>query len=192
MSLVSRELPVLKTRRLILRLAERDDASQIVDYFERNREFFRATDPVRPPEFFSPEFWAEQADRALQEFYRDSAVRFFLFGQNGRVLGTANYTQIFRGPFQACYLGYGLDEMEQGKGIMTEALESSIAYMFDEFGLHRIMANYMPHNAKSAAVLKRLGFVVEGQARDYILINGEWRDHVLTSRINDRWNVPRA
>jgi ribosomal-protein-alanine N-acetyltransferase len=49
------------------------------------------------------------------------------------------------------------------------------------------MANYMPHNTRSAAVLKRLGFVIEGQASDYVRINGQWRDHVLTSLVNRAW-----
>jgi hypothetical protein len=52
---------------------------------------------------------------------------------------------------------------------------------------HKIMANYMPSNNRSAAVLRRCGFTVEGLARDYLRINGEWRDHVLTSRINPQW-----
>ncbi|MNR55956.1 ribosomal-protein-S5-alanine N-acetyltransferase [compost metagenome] len=47
------------------------------------------------------------------------------------------------------------------------------------------MAHYMPENERSGALLKRLGFEVEGLARDYLKINGAWRDHVLTARIND-------
>ncbi|MNL86782.1 ribosomal-protein-S5-alanine N-acetyltransferase [compost metagenome] len=47
------------------------------------------------------------------------------------------------------------------------------------------MANYIPENERSGALLKRLGFEVEGLARDYLKINGAWRDHVLTARIND-------
>ncbi|MBC7910537.1 MAG: alanine acetyltransferase, partial [Pyrinomonadaceae bacterium] len=30
------------------------------------------------------------------------------------------------------------------------------------------------------------GFTVEGYARDYLLIDGEWRDHVLTSLTNTK------
>jgi len=52
--------------------------------------------------------------------------------------------------------------------------------------VHRIHANYMPHNRRSGAVLRRLGFVVDGFARDYLQINGRWEDHVLTSLINPR------
>jgi ribosomal-protein-alanine N-acetyltransferase len=34
----------------------------------------------------------------------------------------------------------------------------------------------MPHNRRSGNVLKRAGFVVEGYARDYLMINGKWED----------------
>ena len=40
------------------------------------------------------------------------------------------------------------------------------------------MANYVPTNERSGRVLRRLGFVVEGYARDYLFIGGAWRDHV--------------
>ncbi|MEM6556208.1 MAG: 30S ribosomal protein S5 alanine N-acetyltransferase, partial [Pseudomonadota bacterium] len=30
----------------------------------------------------------------------------------------------------------------------------------------------------------RLGFAKEGVAKDYLEINGVWRDHVLTAKIN--------
>lgn len=29
--------------------------------------------------------------------------------------------------------------------------------------------------------------VVEGYARDYLMINGQWQDHILTSLINRNW-----
>ena len=55
--------------------------------------------------------------------------------------------------------------------------------------MHRIMANYMPHNQRSGNLLKKLGFVVEGYARDYLLINGKWEDHILTSLNNDNYEL---
>ena len=73
---------------------------------------------------------------------------------------------------------------------MTAALQATIEYMFNELNIHRIMANYMPHNNASARVLEKLGFVIEGQARDYLRINGQWRDHILTSLTNHNWREP--
>jgi ribosomal-protein-alanine N-acetyltransferase len=51
------------------------------------------------------------------------------------------------------------------------------------------MAGYVPHNIRSAAVLRRAGFTVEGYARDYILINGRWEDHILTAITNPDWSA---
>jgi ribosomal-protein-alanine N-acetyltransferase len=48
----------------------------------------------------------------------------------------------------------------------------------------------MPHNTRSAAVLKRLGFAVDGYARDYLMIDGRWQDHILTSLLNPDWTQP--
>ena len=59
-----------------------------------------------------------------------------------------------------------------------------ISYAFDELGLNRVMANYMPSNLRSEALLNRLGFVREGVAKKYLKINGVWEDHVLTSLLN--------
>jgi ribosomal-protein-alanine N-acetyltransferase len=46
------------------------------------------------------------------------------------------------------------------------------------------MANYRPQNERSARLLERLGFTREGLAKDYLFIDGAWRDHVLTSLTN--------
>jgi ribosomal-protein-alanine N-acetyltransferase len=51
------------------------------------------------------------------------------------------------------------------------------------------MANYMPANERSGKLLKRLGFTVEGYARDYLFIAGAWQDHVLTSLANRNLNA---
>ncbi len=59
-----------------------------------------------------------------------------------------------------------------------------IRYAFEDLRLHRIMANYVPHNQRSAHLLRRLGFVQEGYAKEYLKIAGRWQDHVLTALTN--------
>ena len=70
---------------------------------------------------------------------------------------------------------------------MQEALSAALNHAFTELALHRVMANYMPRNHRSAAVLERLGFLREGLGQRYLNINGVWEDHVLTSLIADDW-----
>jgi ribosomal-protein-alanine N-acetyltransferase len=47
------------------------------------------------------------------------------------------------------------------------------------------MANYKAENQRSVQLLTRLGFEIEGKARAYLKINGECRDHILASLINE-------
>ena len=67
---------------------------------------------------------------------------------------------------------------------MSEILSAGLDYMFSEMKLHRVMANYAPENKRSDRLLNRLGFEKEGYAKSYLRIDGEWKDHILTSKIN--------
>ncbi len=137
--------------------------------------------------FFTEGFWKERLGSAAEDFHAGRAARFVLQQGNSPaspILGTCNYTNIIRGPFLACHLGYQLARASEGRGFMAEALRATNAFVFDEMRLHRIMANYRPENERSARLLDRLGFVREGLARDYLFIDGAWRDHILTALTN--------
>jgi ribosomal-protein-alanine N-acetyltransferase len=68
---------------------------------------------------------------------------------------------------------------------MTEALSAALRYMFVDQDLRRIAATFVVGNDRSANVLNRCGFKHEGIARDYLYVQGAWRDHVMMSKIND-------
>jgi ribosomal-protein-alanine N-acetyltransferase len=182
-------LPDLLTDRLHLRLPSIDDAPAIVDFFTRNRDRFQPVSPQFPPEFFSEPYWRRSIPIINQEALVDLNVRLFLFDLQHpqRVIGNCNLTQIQRGPTQTAAMGYSLDAAAEGRSLMFEALQALIEFAFDDLHLHRLTASYMPTNARSGRLLRRLGFHVEGYARDFILINGAWADHVMTSLINPRW-----
>lgn len=185
------EPPEITTDRLLLRLPQEDDAPAILRYYEDNREHFAPWWPQWSPDFFTEDLWRLRARQDQDNFQQDRAVRLYLFPHDmpGRIVGAMHFSQITRGAAQYCVLGYGLDREIQGRGLMQEALQAAIQYMFEQRNIHRIMANYIPHNQRSAAVLKRLGFAVEGYARDYLLIDGRWQDHILTSLTNPNWQA---
>jgi [ribosomal protein S5]-alanine N-acetyltransferase len=181
--------PLLSTRRLFVRMAEYADVAAVVQYYQRNRAFLAPFEPLRSEEFFTEFFWQVQLERSVMDFEQDHSLRLFIFERANpkRVIGSINFNQFFRGPLQACAVGYSLAAVNQGQGYMLEALTVGISYVFEELNLHRIVANYMPRNQRSGQLLKKMGFVVEGYARDYILINGRWEDHILTSLTNANW-----
>jgi [ribosomal protein S5]-alanine N-acetyltransferase len=179
----------IETARLSITMPPPARARLLVAYFSENRRHLERWSPPRAPGFYTTEFWQWRLEQNRNEYLEDSSLRLSLFDRDrleGPIIGQLSFTELVRGPFQSCFLGYNLDHRHQGRGLMTEALEAAIRHVFERLGLHRIAANYMPSNARSAALLRRLGFVVEGYARDYLFIDGAWRDHVLTARLNPR------
>jgi L-amino acid N-acyltransferase YncA len=57
--------------------------------------------------------------------------------------------------------------------------------MLKQHALHLVMAHYRPENKRSHHLLQRLGFEQEGRALSYLDIDGCWKDHLLTSLINE-------
>ena len=68
---------------------------------------------------------------------------------------------------------------------MREGLTAVINFAFSsEMYLHRIQANVRPENHRSLRLLEELGFEREGFARDYLFIDGTWRDHAMLALRN--------
>lgn len=103
------------------------------------------------------------------------------------IVGVANLSQIFYGPFQNAYLGYYADVDFAGRGLMTDGLRLVIDHAFDKLKLHRIEANIQPDNIASIHLVKRLGFTQEGFSRRYLKVNGEWRDHQRWALTVENW-----
>jgi len=177
----------LGTERLILRAANSGHAEVMLTYYMNNREHLRRWEPARQAAFYTLAAMAERLTQMAEQTARGQAVNLLIFERDSDALiGNCNFSNIVRGPLMACHLGFGVDAQWQGQGLMQEAVGAAIAYVFEVVGLHRIMANHLPENQRSAQLLARLGFAREGLARAYLHINGAWRDHVMTALINDR------
>ncbi|MCY9843089.1 ribosomal protein S5-alanine N-acetyltransferase [Vibrio caribbeanicus] len=174
--------------KVVVRTAEPTDGKLIADYFNKNREHLRPWEPTRENAFFSENGWTQRLVK-LSELHRIGLGFYLLVFEvnTNKMLGTISFSNIARFPAHTCNLGYSLSCDAQGKGVMTRALKLAIGYMFEHQRIHRIMASYMPRNKRSESVLKRLEFVREGFAEDYLLINGKWEDHILTSLVNKDW-----
>lgn len=184
-----RILIVLKTHittaRLQLRPLELAEAPLLQTYLLNNRAHLAAWEPARDQDFFSLEHCQKRLVACSEQMARGQALYLAVFlRETGEIIGSCNFSNIVRGVFQACHLGYSIAASEQGKNYMFEAVQAGISHIFKEHKLRRIMANYLPENQRSAALLKRLGFVQEGYARVYLKINGVWRDHILSSLVN--------
>ncbi|HTJ44345.1 MAG TPA: GNAT family protein [Kofleriaceae bacterium] len=173
----------IATDRLLLWAGGPEAAGAWWRYHSENWSHLKPWSPPVPPDFLTLGYWERRlvAERAAMDLgraarwaisWRDDATR--------RVIGTVGLSEILRGPAGMAYLGYGLAAHEQKKGVMTEAVRAATAYSFETLRLHQVHANYVPTNEASARVLRRAGFTVYGYVRDYLYIDGAWRDHVMT------------
>lgn len=163
-----------------LRFPKREDEKEIAAFLKRNKEH------LLPWETIPNAPLSDLLTGWLLDMDEGRSVRFFLFDKE-RLIGMINFTQIFRGAFQACYLGYKIDKDYEGKGLMFKSLKKALEHMFEKEKIHRIMSNFLPRNKRSGSLLLRLGFAVEGYAPNYLKINGVWEDHILTALSYERW-----
>lgn len=179
----------LTTERLRLRIPEPKLAAALAQYYIRNTDHFAPYAARRPEGFHAVGAWRERIAITQRACALGQTLHLVLSARAGAqtaILGDIHYTNIVRGAFQATHLGYQLDRDAVGQGLMYEALTATNCHLFEVLGLHRIMANYVPTNERSGRLLRRLGFQVEGYARDYLFLDGCWKDHVLTALVNPK------
>ncbi len=176
-----------ETNRLKLKTLDDTQAALVCDYYTRNRRFLKEWEPVRGEEFYTVEFHQVILKNEIEKIKSSTALRLWLFSKNqaDKVIGMISFSNIVRGAFLSCHLGYSLDEEYINQGYVTEAIKAGIEVIFKEYKLHRIEANIMPRNLRSRKVCEKLGFREEGTAKDYLKINGKWEDHIHMVLLND-------
>lgn len=136
----------------------------------------------------------EKQFQALLEQCRREDFRGFLLCrlEDGAIMGSLAFSQIFHGNFQSAYLGYQIAEPFAGQGYMTEALQLALRFAFRDLGLHRVEANIQPGNDASIALVRRVGFTREGYSRRYLKVAGRWRDHERWALLREDWRPART
>jgi ribosomal-protein-alanine N-acetyltransferase len=183
-------VPELHTERLTLEPLAQRHAAAFLAYHERNRMHLQPWEPARDGAFYTLE--TQQADILVSEAdaERGSCVRFVAFAHGSpEIVASVNLWNIRRGSIHSAIIGYSVDGLSEGRGYATEAAGAVVRYAFDTLNLHRLETSYQPVNERSGRVLRKLGFVVEGYARDYLLLNGAWRDGILVSLTNPNWRA---
>jgi ribosomal-protein-alanine N-acetyltransferase len=188
-SVAQRALPVLTGPQVVVRLGSKNDIADIIDYFQRNAAHLSRFAMPLPAVTYEASHWSARLEEAMNEFQQDRSCRLFMFerGNDSCPIGVINFFGFLRGHFHGCILGYHVDAGHEGRGCMYEGLSIAIEYVFNDLNMHRIMSNHAPQNLRSARLLHRLGFRPEGYAREYLMVHGEWQDHVLNALTNRDW-----
>ena len=175
------KIPTLKTERLVIRPLTRKDVDFLFNHYKQE-----AISRFTLVEFSS----LEEANDFYERWCDPGSptrVRVGLELKQEKVLvGTVcfeNYSKTDK----RIEIGYSLGEKYWGRGLMTEALQCIIQFMFEELGFNRIEATTHIENKRSQNLLLRLGFEREGILRQKYFFRGKFQDEVAFSLLKEEW-----
>ena len=164
--------PDLYTRRLHLRRYRPEDYRAMYDNWASDPEVTRF---VSWGTHASPE-----TTRALMEMwvegYASPTVYRWGIEKDGELIGDISLVR-WREEEESCEIGYCLCRRFWGQGLMTEALNRVIAFLFETVGFHRIMLCHDVQNPASGRVMQKCGLRPEGIFRgERKRKDGTWMD----------------
>ncbi len=163
-----------------LRLPVRADYQQWSSLRRESRGFLEPWEPRWTVDELDPAAWRDRVQRARRDHAAGTGLAFLVFERHGNaLLGGIAIGHVRHGVSQSAQIGYWMGERHAGKGYMREAIGLVADHAFGAMRLHRLEAACIPDNTRSARVLENAGFRREGLLRDYLKINGTWRDHLL-------------
>lgn len=180
-SISSQEYRIAVTgTRVYLRVPAMADFPAWVQLRTTSRTFLTPWEPLWPHDDLARSSFRYRIRRYNRDIRDDVSYPFFIFSRASEtLLGGITISNVRRGVSQTGSVGYWIGQPHARQGYMGDALRALIPHAFTELNLNRIEAACIPSNEPSIRLLQSCGFRQEGLARDYLKINGAWRDHLL-------------
>ncbi|MHA1648003.1 MAG: GNAT family N-acetyltransferase [Promethearchaeota archaeon] len=179
------KLPTITTKRLIIRPLKESD----MIFFERHYSnpliqkytllHFRNQDEIR-------DFYLRGCDLTKSDQFRLLLV----LKEMNQEIGSVVFEHWDK-HHNSSEIGYDLAPEFWGKGLMIEALNSILDFVFSEMMVNRLEATTNPTNHRSIKLLKKIGFTQEGILLQKYYFNGSYHDELLFSLLEEDWNKRR-
>ena len=180
------EMLALDTDNLRLAVLRKSEAARVAEYLQNNRDFHKQFSQTHTDDYFTVSTQKKYLAYDCNSFLEGSLVPLWItLKDDNKIIGRVSFFNFAYGGMMSCACGYHLDKDHTGKGYMTEALKSAMAFVFDEYKMHRIEAFIVPENEPSLNLVKRVGFHYEGKRMSYMHINGRYRDHEAFYMLED-------
>lgn len=180
------EMLALDTDNLRLAVLRKSEAARVTEYLQNNRDFHKQFSQTHTDDYFTVSTQKKYLAYDCNSFLEGSLLPLWItLKDDNKIIGRVSFFNFAYGGMMSCACGYHLDKEHTGKGYMTEALKSAMAFVFDEYKMHRIEAFIVPENEPSLNLVKRVGFHYEGKRNSYMHINGRYRDHEAFYMLED-------
>jgi [ribosomal protein S5]-alanine N-acetyltransferase len=178
--------PVVRGEGVVLRPPRLSDHLEWADLRERSRDYLVPWEPTWADDDLTRPAFRRRLAVYQREMDAGSAWPLFVFdAAGGALMGAMTLSNVRRGVAETGTLGYWIGQSFAGRGVATASVRAICRFAFGRLGLHRVEAACVPTNIASRRVLEKAGFRLEGCARAYLKINGEWADHLLFGLVRD-------
>jgi RimJ/RimL family protein N-acetyltransferase len=164
---------------VVLRPVEIEDAefiAETVNHGEVRAYLGRAPRPIN----------VSQEEEYIKQFNSEDDSVHFLIEYQGKKVG-----YIFIGELKSDYrrsgVGYFIHPEYHGQGIGTKSLKMVVTYTFETLNRHKIRGGFLEGNPASKRVMEKAGFQEEGTERDYKYVDGEWKNVIWMSILEDEY-----
>ncbi|HLR35211.1 MAG TPA: GNAT family protein [Tissierellales bacterium] len=174
-------MKVLETERLILRAWGLED---IDDFFEY------AKDPdVGPNAGWKPHESKEESLAILENFIEGDEVWAIVDKETGKAIGSIGaHEDDKRRDINAKMIGYVLCQDYWGQGLVPEAVNKVLEYLFNDEKVELVSCYHYPFNKRSKRVIEKCGFKFEGTLRySSKIYNGKVYDEYCYSILRDEY-----
>ena len=176
-------LPIIQTKRLILRTIQLSDAADMYEYAK--------TPDVGPVAGWEPHPDLNHTLMIINMFKMSAAktglgVFAIVLKENKKMIGTIelfNHYQHFKAE-----LGYALNKDYWGNGYVAEAAKGVLKWAFEDLALKRVEVNLFVDNYRSERVCQKLGMHYEGiKKKGYMRYDGKIFDEKVYHLTDDEY-----
>lgn len=173
----------LRGDRIKIEILTSKDSVELLNYYEKNKKHLEIYEELREESFYTVERQNKIIMQQYSEFLNGRNMFCGIFKDN-HIIGIIQMYNILWGIHKSAIVGYSIDEENEGKGYMKEAIRLIEDYAFNKLKLHRLEAATLVNNERSKHVLRSCGFKEIGVSKEYMFIYGSWQDHCIFSKVN--------
>ena len=171
----------LKGEHIYLRALEPEDL-EFIHNIENDESVWEISNTITPYSKFLIKQYLKQAHKDIFEVKQ---LRLVISSYDDVALGMID---LFDFDFKNKRAGIGIlvkETKDRTKGIGSEALKLLINYSFMHLGLHQLYCNISEENDISIKLFTNQGFKKIGLKKDWILVNGSYKNEYIFQLINN-------
>ncbi|AXP79115.1 Spermidine N(1)-acetyltransferase [Mariniflexile rhizosphaerae] len=171
----------LKGEHIYLRALEPEDL-EFIHTIENDESVWEISNTITPYSKFLIKQYLKQSHKDIFEVKQ---LRLVISSYDNVALGMID---LFDFDFKNSRAGVGIlvkELNDRAKGFGSEALKLLINYSFTHLGLHQLYCNVSEENDISIKLFTKQGFKKIGLKKDWILVNGSYKNEYIFQLINN-------